>query len=247
MCIPVLAAFLALAASGCYQASGEGKNAYKAIPESAVDSGFMRSGLPENLKGLKPADAPGITVIDGLSSLYGPVRFDCKAHAEMAMIGGGCAVCHHHETGKKVNRCSACHGSPLSEGGISKPGLKAAYHGQCLDCHRETGSGIGCSFCHAPKGGIEPATEKRDSALPKTVEYATKYEKGPRVSFDHESHKAGRSCGECHRAETCASCHRPGGSRPKAAAKAGDPHDKCYACHGKGKELEFACDDCHAK
>ncbi len=118
-------------------------------------------------------DAPESVEIDTLSHLYGPVDFDHKAHVAMA----DCSDCHHHTTGTKqiddncirchatngeadTVACSECHDAhPFSAGGlkrmenpdlyhIDKPGLKGAYHVNCVGCHKEMEAPSGCQDCH---------------------------------------------------------------------------------------------------
>ena len=77
--------------------------------------------------------------------------------------------------------------------------------------------------------------------------YETPREGGDRVSFDHKNHaKECGPCSSCHKNESCAVCHAPAGARAQRP-KAADHHAKCMDCHGKGKDLEFECKDCHAR
>ncbi|MBU1247464.1 MAG: cytochrome c family protein, partial [Proteobacteria bacterium] len=51
-----------------------------------------------------------------------------------------CQGCHHNSPkALKPPRCSNCHGSPFVESAPGRPGLKAAYHGQCIGCHKAMG------------------------------------------------------------------------------------------------------------
>lgn len=52
--------------------------------------------------------------------------------------GAVCQACHHNGVAgqKKPPRCVNCHGKPFDENQPSRPGLKAAYHGQCMSCHK---------------------------------------------------------------------------------------------------------------
>lgn len=63
-----------------------------------------------------------------------------------------CAGCHHHSpTGMRPPPCRSCHADdadPTSD----RPGLKVAYHRQCLGCHIEMGiPEQSCTACHALK------------------------------------------------------------------------------------------------
>jgi hypothetical protein len=82
---------------------------------------------------------------------YGPVRF---MHARHAMETKDCALCHHYrpldETALETTRCSACHQEPFRKDHPERLGLKAAYHQQCIACHRNMDKGpVDCSGCHA--------------------------------------------------------------------------------------------------
>jgi hypothetical protein len=119
------------------------------------------------------ADAPQEVTIDGLSQLYGPVAFDHAMHTEIAR----CADCHHHTTGAGITNpncvrchavspetddvsCSGCHEADRFNAAylkklddpklyhIDKPGLKAAYHLNCVGCHQTVGGPVGCQDCH---------------------------------------------------------------------------------------------------
>lgn len=64
-----------------------------------------------------------------------------------------CAGCHHNSpVSAKPPKCAACHGSPFQEGLGGRPGLKGAYHGQCIGCHQQMGiekpAANDCVACH---------------------------------------------------------------------------------------------------
>jgi hypothetical protein len=82
---------------------------------------------------------------------YGPVRF---MHSKHAAITKDCALCHHYrplaENASETTRCSACHQEPFRTDQPDRLGLKAAYHQQCMGCHREMNQGpLECLGCHA--------------------------------------------------------------------------------------------------
>ncbi len=63
-----------------------------------------------------------------------------------------CAGCHHHAPlGERPAPCRACHGdSPAAT--VDRPDDRAAYHRQCLGCHRQMGiERVGCTDCHAAR------------------------------------------------------------------------------------------------
>lgn len=129
---------------------------------------------PDQSFALDADDAPETVELDTLSNLYEPVTFDHAMHTEAAE----CVECHHHTTGQQpVNpNCLRCHASSGESDSIScgechsaerflpkdleersqpdvyhidKPGLKGAYHLNCVGCHQEMGGPTGCQDCHA--------------------------------------------------------------------------------------------------
>ena len=119
---------------------------------------------------------PDVIEIDGMVSYYGPVSFDHAMHVELTEQN--CTKCHHHTTGMtpkdarclKCHKggeeadsmaCGDCHSSRRFESDylsslatdpnlyhIDKPGLKGAFHRNCLGCHKEIGGPAGCQDCH---------------------------------------------------------------------------------------------------
>jgi hypothetical protein len=89
-------------------------------------------------------------IINKVENQYGPVRFMHSKHAAQVK---DCALCHHYRPldadAKETTRCSACHQEPFREDHPERIGLKAAYHQQCLECHREMNQGpVDCIGCH---------------------------------------------------------------------------------------------------
>lgn len=122
---------------------------------------------------------PKVLVLDTLSKVYEPVRFNHEGHVSMV---GGCADCHHQHRSLQIKTCSECHRfdpasfrknvlvdrllpcrdcHPKTEksGTDGVPALKAAYHQACLKCHWEEVGSAGKNLeacaeaCHVPKSG----------------------------------------------------------------------------------------------
>lgn len=118
------------------------------------------------------SEGGSIFKLDSISNRYGAVLFDHEKHKLMT----DCSTCHHqHGTGsaakidcrnchrmndKEFRRvldfssftsCRNCH-PPISssESGIlNMPGLKAAYHRKCFNCHDVVGNPMNCTkSCH---------------------------------------------------------------------------------------------------
>ncbi len=122
------------------------------------------------------ADMPGQVELDALVEVFESVDFDHDMHID---LGEDCSVCHHHTTGTGTtdDRCIRCHADsdeaeivscrnchakePFSAESINTealdryqfhidtPGLKAAYHWNCVGCHEEMDGPTGCEDCHA--------------------------------------------------------------------------------------------------
>lgn len=132
-------------------------------------------------------DAPESVEINSLANLYSAVEFDHAAHVAMAE----CSDCHHHTTGTgpAAPTCARCHsGTEVGDTvscrechatepfirenleemdnpeifHVDKPGLKGAYHINCLGCHQEVAGPTGCQDCHQ----MTEAGEKRFNSGP---------------------------------------------------------------------------------
>lgn len=67
-----------------------------------------------------------------------------------------CSGCHHHgPSAGTYPKCAACHSLSLKSDQNGKPGLKGAYHGQCITCHQRMGiekpASTDCTACHKKK------------------------------------------------------------------------------------------------
>jgi hypothetical protein len=67
-----------------------------------------------------------------------------------------CQGCHHNSpAAKKPPKCASCHGKPFNEKDPFKPGLMAAYHRQCMECHKamdiKKPVSTKCTACHREK------------------------------------------------------------------------------------------------
>lgn len=116
-------------------------------------------------------DIPEKVMIKGLSKKYEPVEFPHRKIVATLMAnikdnkltqffhtqeGTLCQGCHHNSpASKKPPGCGSCHGEPFSKENLFKPGLMAAYHRQCIECHAVMGiekpAGNDCIACHIEK------------------------------------------------------------------------------------------------
>ena len=144
----------------------------KAFLLAAVLLAFLYPAAP-----LPAETGPDLVEIDVMTDLFEMVAFDHAMH--LSLVDDNCAVCHHHTTGMAPveKRCLKCHQGGVEADSIAcgdchstrrfeadylaalaadptifhtdKPGLKAAYHRNCLGCHQKEGGPTGCEDCHA--------------------------------------------------------------------------------------------------
>ncbi len=212
---------------------------------------------PGKTPGALPArGGPDVAILGQLADMYGLVRFNHKLHSEMVGMGQGCTICHHYAPPGKYPPCQECHGKkPSNPENLRRPSLKAAYHRQCLGCHREWSHETRCALCHLPEPGKTAVTLDSTDIVrpshpalmpPKTKTFNTPYRAGPIVTFHHSEHVElfGLSCASCHHKENCGSCHdlqkatRPAKTMAEVHAICNNCHaqDACEKCHGtKGK------------
>ena len=206
-----------------------------------------------------PEKGPDIVKLDELSNKYMPVIFSHKVHAQMSQMSGGCKGCHHYNTAGPILGCSNCHSTKRQREDISKPDLQAAYHRQCINCHKEWSHSTDCVSCHALKGTtnlVEQKSNKVDEKnhpnvqQPEKLIFETNYKKGNIVTFFHEQHVNlfGAECVNCHQKENCTRCHDKevnskviSSTLPiKIQKPAAEHHQPCFKCHANDP-----CSKCH--
>lgn len=138
----------------------------------------LLSGLQSqpSIAAMTASDAPDTVKIASIAEFYKPVAFNHAMHTDIT--SNDCTICHHHTTGHmpKEKPCLNCHDGKkeassvackdchlakpfdaaemqakqkdINRYHIDKPGLKAAYHLNCLGCHKTSGGPVGCQDCH---------------------------------------------------------------------------------------------------
>jgi hypothetical protein len=222
-----------------------------------------RPQIAERADTPSPAKGPAIVILDELEDRYLPVPFDHRGHAEMAAMTRGCAVCHHYTPeGSTHPACKSCHEINPAREDLRKPGLKGAYHRQCLSCHREWSHETSCSICHPPKAGRSPrggtsAPPPTPGDIvgrihppipePDTEIYSTKSDDAPgkHVIFRHKEHidRFGLRCVECHHEDNCSRCHEAGRNHVQKVRTLEEHHQPCMICHNVSNES--LCARCH--
>lgn len=206
-------------------------------------------------------EGPDVVILGHLSDLYLPVPFDHLGHARMADMAGGCVLCHHHTPeGSEHPACRTCHEVEGNRADITKPGLKGAYHRQCLSCHRDWSGETSCGICHRPKSelarrsGTAPVPTPGDiigrmhPPIPEPDEerYEATHEDGKVTSvlFRHRQHVQGYGlrCSECHREDGCNRCHGEHKEHVQQVRTFEQHHNPCLDCH-----RDDTCEACHVE
>ena len=111
-------------------------------------------------------DIPDVVTIGTISDKYQPSKMPHRKIVLKLMDGmkdnplasafhtapkAICSGCHHNSPAYATPKCSSCH--TKTDG--NRPSLKAAYHGQCMDCHKqmklEKPASTNCVACHEKK------------------------------------------------------------------------------------------------
>ena len=257
----ILALLLVISLSACKRVEGKAEAAKIVVKEVAKEcppcpcekKDQAESGEPQ--APLTDKDGPEQSILYHLTDMYSPVKFAHRTHAQYAQ---GCTDCHHHHSGvERTPACRECHGLASSTT-LSKPGLKGAYHRQCMNCHRQMSGPLMCEACHAKRTDKSETVQKiaAENAPEKVTLGHISHLYKP-VTFDHRLHSAlTDSCIHCHHQQgevemtpPCRECHNTV-STTDGAMKLGLKdayHEQCRNCHrGKG-EGPLGCTDCHAK
>jgi hypothetical protein len=213
-----------------------------------------------------------IIYLDELVGLYAPVSFPHKLHADMENMGTGCAVCHHHNPPGRIFACNECHGGPSNPANLGQPGLKGAYHRQCLGCHREWSHKTNCDACHIKRdaapavlGATQAVSAERLAAqvtsasgedttdimgrLHPNIETPEKWvyktednSEGPVVTFHHKEHTEVFGL-KCTDCHKKENCSRCHDPQSHPPHVREDPHQDCIKCH----DVSDNCTICHTQ
>ena len=205
---------------------------------------------------------PEAISLGSVAKVYEPVAFSHEMHS---VLTEDCGDCHHHSEAGQTLPCGKCHPATLGSKKAGPPGLKDAYHGQCIACHKEMEMGpTGCMDCHTKRNAEtqaakqvsqEAPVKQKSEALPETFTLSSLEKIYQPVVFSHAMHT--------EMAEECASCHHhsPAGQTPACGKCHGEPFDpqnlnmpglkgayhlQCMTCH-RDVGAPVGCTECHAK
>lgn len=138
------------------------------IPQKGM-SAFLPQDLPETVtigmlsREYHPVAFPHAKVLASLRESEKTDRLASRFHRHPDTL---CQGCHHHSPdGTRPPRCGSCHEKSPEEGAKGPrastislslerlPGIKGAYHLQCMGCHQKMGLERlnACTSCHQPK------------------------------------------------------------------------------------------------
>jgi hypothetical protein len=97
-----------------------------------------------------PVQPPKRPLRIAFQSVAGKVIFDHGRHLSATGYSLSCGECHHTLAPDEYDQaasCTECHA--VEEGDDQMPKHSDAIHQQCIDCHREFGTGpVDCVQCH---------------------------------------------------------------------------------------------------
>ncbi|MFO7558136.1 MAG: cytochrome c3 family protein [Desulfobacterales bacterium] len=124
---------------------------------SSIRETVSREDIPEKIVLNKQSDTykafemPHRKIVFSLMEKIKNNNLAAFFHREKGTI---CKGCHHNSpVSLKPPKCGSCHGKPFDDKDKFRPGLKGAYHIQCMECHQNMeieGLG-GCTDCHEEK------------------------------------------------------------------------------------------------
>lgn len=164
-------------AGDCTKCHATAKNAVDPIPAdrdamTRIAENAVRARADKKRAGsfdrIKTDDIPDEVTIEVLKDQYDGAKFPHRKIVaaldervkknELAMHSHDgraslCNGCHHHSLdAASPPKCAACHGVSAKSEPDGRPGLKGAYHGQCITCHERMGlskpAATDCTACH---------------------------------------------------------------------------------------------------
>lgn len=122
---------------------------YRAVPVDKIPENISIGILSNDYE---PSHFPHRKVVQSIIKRAETSEMARSFHGDQAGLCMGC----HHNSPKTLEppKCASCH-SKSGPGPDGRPGLKGAYHGQCITCHQkmavETVLATDCVKCHDEK------------------------------------------------------------------------------------------------
>lgn len=136
--------------------------------DQSDNEALAATALAEKAKKAEQEKGPYRVSIGTLSKQYEPCLFNHRRHVAslsanieqnslaQAFHNGDkatCTACHHRSPASATPpSCSSCHSEKVDPKTPDRPTLKAAYHLQCMDCHRAMNvarpANTDCKTCH---------------------------------------------------------------------------------------------------
>jgi hypothetical protein len=105
------------------------------IDTIAVDDIPEKVVIKEITDQYEPSEMPHRKIVQALVKNIKDNKLAQYQHAGDLTV---CKGCHHNSpASKQPPRCGNCHNKPLLAGEAYRPGMKAAFHQQCMGCHKE--------------------------------------------------------------------------------------------------------------
>lgn len=144
---------------------GMNKDVKRAVAEAIVAERptvmptFSDEDIPETVKidalvdKYEASNMPHRKIVKTMVAAVADSRMAAGFHTNAATF---CQGCHHNSPlSKTPPKCQSCHGKPFEPSKGDRPGLKAAYHQQCMGCHTamklEKPQATACADCHAER------------------------------------------------------------------------------------------------
>lgn len=194
--------------------------------------GMLSSGLDVAFR-MVPASLGGVRLVEAGRPVGNSACVTCHS----ALVSGGVVkkngLTINHTQCIASSPCENCHGSVMH--GSAVRFVRSPTMSACIGCHAAQHATEACTACHA---------EQTAAAAAANPEWARTHGRNWK-----QTHGTGdlQSCGACHAADYCKTCHHLGYPHP---ADFGTTHgavsqavgvDACYTCH---KQEEY-CTGCH--
>jgi hypothetical protein len=136
------------------------KEAAKTLEKrEAITATYNKADIPETvtiktlMKKYEPVKLPHRKIVQTMVDNINTNKLASYFHHEKGTV---CQGCHHNSpAAKEPPKCVSCHGKPFNAKDPFKPGLMAAYHRQCMECHKAMGINkpvsTDCTACHQKK------------------------------------------------------------------------------------------------